>query len=98
VRKCDEEEQAKEKGLCDVDCCRENVRAKSPHSEGCRTTPGNGAMTLDSTRENVGEVGDGGVTVEPDDELESKLPVEEQDPPREEIGLRELLERRFWQL
>jgi len=55
-------------------------------------------MTLDSTRENVGEVGDGGVTVEPDDELESKLPVEEQDPPREEIGLRELLERRFWQL
>jgi len=94
VRKCDDDEQAKEKAFCEHDWAREKVRANSPHSAGCRTTPGNGAMTFDSTRK-MGEVGEGGVMVDPADELESKLPVDEQDPPRDETGLSELLERRF---
>lgn len=51
-------------------------------------------MNLESTRE-MGETGDGGVMVEPADELESKLPVEEQDPPRDETGRNELLESLF---
>lgn len=98
MRKCDEEEQENEKAFCEAVCDRENVRAKSPHSEGCRTTPGNGAMTLVSTREKVGEVGDEGEMVDPAEELDSRLPVDEQDPPRDEMGLSEVLERRFWQL
>jgi hypothetical protein len=90
VRKCEDEEQAKVKDFCE-DCVRLNVRANTPHSAGCCTTPGSGAMNLESTR----EMGEGGVTVEPADELESKLPVDEQDPPRDEMGLNELLESLF---
>lgn len=33
--------------------------------------------------------------VEPAEELESKLPVDEQDPPRDEMGLVEVLESLF---
>lgn len=55
-------------------------------------------MTLVSTREKVGEVGDEGEMVDPAEELDSRLPVDEQDPPRDEMGLSEVLERRFWQL
>lgn len=103
MRKCEDEEQANLNGFCEVDCVRLNVRANSPHSAGCRTTPGNGAIAFVSTRE-MGEMGDGGVMAEsaepaePADPLESKLPVDEQDAPREETGLSELLESLFWQL
>ena len=72
-----------------------NLEPKSPHSAGCRATPGKGAMALDSTRE-IGE--DGGVMVDPPEELESKLPVDEQEPPREDKGRIEELESLFWQL
>jgi len=101
VGKCDDEEQANLNIFCVVDCVRLKVRANSsPHSAGCRATPGSGAMTLESTRE-MGEMGEGGVMAEPPelaDPLESKLPMDEQEPPREETGLREMLESLFWQL
>ena len=48
-------------------------------------------MTFESTR----DMGEGGVMVEPADELESKLPLDEQDPPRDEMGLVEMLESLF---
>lgn len=51
-------------------------------------------MTLDSAL----ETGEGGVIADEADELESKLPVEEHEPPRDEIGLKDELESLFWQL
>lgn len=40
----------------------------------------------------------GGVMVDPPDEMESKLPVDEQDAPRDATGLIGVLESLFWQL
>lgn len=51
-------------------------------------TPGRGAITFESTL----EIGEGGVVAEDVDETESKLPVDEYEPPLEDFGLIEELE------
>lgn len=61
---------------------RLNLRASSPHSLGCRATPGRGAAK-DWTR----DIGDDGGVMELS-ERESMVPVQESEQPRDEIGRR----------
>lgn len=74
-------------------------RTSSPHSAGCRATPGKGAMTFDSTRDNA-EGGEGGVVAEYADDMESKLPADEHDPSRDgdDTGPANGLDTFLWQL
>lgn len=44
------------------------------------------------------EIGEGGVMADDADELESKLPVDDDEPPRDEIGRMDELDSLFWQL
>jgi len=76
----------------DVD--RLNLSASSPHSLGCRATPGRGAA-----KDCVRDIGDDGGVLDPSEEQrESRVPLEELEHPREETGLRLDPDSLFWQL
>jgi len=65
----------------DVD--RLNLSASSPHSFGCRATPGRGAA-----KDWVRDIGEDGGVMEPSEQRESRVPLEELEHPRDETGLR----------
>lgn len=65
------------------DADRLNFSASSPHSLGCRATPGRGAAK-DWTRD-IGE--DGGV-MEPSEQRERMVPLEELEHPCDDTGRR----------
>jgi len=64
------------------DVVRLNLSASSPHSLGCRATPGRGAA-----KDCVRDIGEDGGVMDPSEQRESRVPLEELEHVRDEMGM-----------
>ena len=87
--------QEKVNAFAENESVRVNLRPSSPHSLGCRATQGRGAALQDPIR----DTGEEGGVMEPSEQRELKVPLEELEHPcGEDIALTLEPDNLFWQL